>query len=97
VHKPDPRFLDVDDATLRKQFPKAGVVHVPKDALDRRELLERLEHGDRDEITRVQDQLGVLKPPEAFHRQSPRSPRHVRIGDDGYARQPAPFRNTPSR
>jgi hypothetical protein len=65
------------------------------DGLDGAELLELCQHARGDEVTPVQNQVGGLELAEASVRQPSRAARQVRIGDDGDARQPTPFRNLP--
>jgi hypothetical protein len=97
VHHPDPSPRNADDPPFRQELQERRLVHVPCHSLDRRQPPELLEHRSANEVTGVQDQLGALQSAQALTRQPPRSARHVRVGDDRDERQPAPFRNAPSR
>jgi hypothetical protein len=95
---PEPRALDLHDPSLGQGFSQRGLVHVPDDALDRSESPELLEHRNRREVTRVQDQVRLLEPAQAIRGQPPRSSRQVRIRNDGNQGQLiAPSRKRPSR
>jgi hypothetical protein len=98
VNHPDSNTLDLDDPALGQGLSQRGFVHVSDHSLDRSDLPELLEDRERDEVARVQDQVRRLQPPQTLRRQSPRTPRHMRVGDDCDGAQPAaPFRNAPSR
>jgi hypothetical protein len=57
-----------------------------------------LEHRDRSEVARVQDQVCLLQPKQTLRGQPSRSSRQVRIRDNGDQGQLlAPSRKTPSR
>ncbi len=95
---PEPSALDLHDPSLGQELSQRGLVHVPDDALDRRELPELLEHRDRGEVARVQDQVRLLEPAQALRGQPPRPSRQVRVGNDCDQRQLlAPSRKRPSR
>jgi hypothetical protein len=95
---PEPRALDLHDPSLGQKLAQRGLVHVPDDALDRSELSEILEHRNRREVTRVQDQGRLLEPAQAIRGQPPRSSRQVRVCNDGDQGQLiAPSRKRPSR
>jgi hypothetical protein len=98
VDDPEPSALDLHDPSVRQELAQRGLIHVPDDALDRRELPERFEHRDRREVTRVQDQVRLVEPAEAIRRQPPRPSRQVRVRNDGDQGQLlAPSRKRPSR
>ena len=87
VHHPDPRAGHLHEAPLRKQLGKRELVHVPVDRLDRGVAAQLLEHGGLDEVSRVQDQVGLLQLPQALGGQPARPAREMRVGEDGDARQ----------
>jgi hypothetical protein len=102
---PRPRHVDhadsnrfhLYDAALGQNVPKRRLVHVPDHPLDRSELPEFLQHGSRDEVAGVKDQVRSLQPPQALRRQPPPTPRQVGIRDDCDERQSAaPFTKAPS-
>jgi hypothetical protein len=93
-----PSVLDLDDPSLRQELSQRGLVHIPNHALDRREPSELFEHGDRNEVACVQDQVCLLEPTQTLRGQPPRPSREMGIRDDGDQRQLlAPSRKTPSR
>ena len=54
--------------------------------LDRPERAQLLERSQTDEVAGMQDEVGLAEPPHTLVRQAPRTPREMRVGDDGYAR-----------
>ena len=90
MDQPDPDVAGRDDALLRQGRLELRLVHVPVHALDRRtdpfQLLEKL---CRDEVARVQDELGAGEPADAFGRQRPSAAWQVRVRDDGDTAQEA--------
>jgi len=97
VDHPDPLTFDLDHASRREDGPQVRLVHVPCDALDRRELPERLVHGEGHEVAGVKNEVGLAEEPQALSRKPPRPPRHVGIGDDRDVQSQDTPRKRPSR
>jgi hypothetical protein len=58
------------------------------DTLDRRpDRAQLLQECGRDEVARMQDQLGIAKQAQTVVRQAARTARQVGVRDDGDARQ----------
>ena len=87
VHHPDPRATRLDDELLWQRFAQRRLVHVPEDSLDAPELAKVVQHGRRDNVPRVQDQVRALQPAQALVRDAPRPSRQMGVGDDRDANQ----------
>jgi hypothetical protein len=95
---PEPSALDLDDSALGQELAQRGLIHVPDDAVDRSKLSELVQHRDRREVTRVQDEVRLLEPAQAIRGQPPRPSWQVRVRNDGDQGQLlAPSRKRPSR
>ncbi len=82
MDKSDAHPLDLDDPACGEPGAQRRVVHVPVYRLDGSHTLEVVEHRRGDEVTRVQDQIGSLEPPQALARKTPRAAREMRVRDD---------------
>lgn len=65
VHQADTHPGDLNHAAKRQPLSQRNLVHVPSDCLDRRQLLQLVEHGRGDHVTRVHDEIGALEAAEA--------------------------------
>lgn len=96
VNHPDPSPRDLDDSPLGERGEELRVVHVPRNGRHRSQPPQIVQHGRRDHVAGVEDQLCALESPQALVRQPSRASRQMRVRDDGDERQ-EPFRNAPSR
>jgi len=87
VHHPDPRAPGLDDEIARERLTQRGLVHVPEHRVYWPQRAQLVQHRLRDEVARVEDQVGPLEAPDALVRDSPRPARQVCVRDDGYAGQ----------
>jgi hypothetical protein len=96
VDHPDPNPADLDHAPLRERLAERGLVHVPVHRLNRAELAQLVEYGDRDDVAEVEDQIGLPAAAQTRIGEPPRAARQVRVRDD---RDPGQLssRNRPSR
>ena len=89
VDDADPDLAHLDDTARGQRPPQLVVVHVSVHCLERAELAELPVDLGADEVAGMQDQVCRREPSQALRRELPRAPRHVRVGDDGDARQEA--------
>jgi hypothetical protein len=87
VHHPDLHALDLDNSALRQDGLQRFVIHVPRDRLHGGESAQLDEHALRDDVPRVQDEIGLRQEPNALPRESAGAARQVRVRDDGDERQ----------
>ena len=87
VDEADLQPFRLDDHTLGERGPERGLVHVPEDSLQAAEPAKLVQHGRRDHVPRVQDQVRALQPAQALVRDAPRPPRQMGVGDDRDANQ----------
>jgi hypothetical protein len=87
VHHPDPHCLHLDDAALGQPGAQNVVVHVADHRLDgseRKQLVERTRSHD---ITRVENEVGLLEKARALPREAARAARQMGVRDDRDERQ----------
>jgi hypothetical protein len=96
VDHADANPVDLDHAPLRERLAERGLVHVPVHRLDRAELAQFVEYGDRNDVAEVEDQIGFPTAAQAVIGEPPRAARQVSVRDD---RDPGQLssRNRPSR
>jgi hypothetical protein len=82
VHHADSRAAGLDHELTWERLAQRRLVHVPVDGPDRPEPSELLEHGGRDDVAGVQDQIGGLETAQALVRDAPRPARQMRIRDN---------------
>lgn len=87
VDDADPRARGLDNPRLGKQRSQRGVVDVAVHGLHRRERPQLLEHAQRHEVARVDDQIGRLELAQARVREPPRPARQMRVGENRDARR----------
>jgi hypothetical protein len=98
VQHPDPPLLDLDDAAFGQKSAQLRLVGVAVNGRQRRpEPPQLLERRDARDVAGVEDQIRGAQELDAAIGKSARATRQVRIGDNGDARQPTPFKKRPSR
>jgi hypothetical protein len=98
VQHPDPHMLDLDDAALGQKAAQLRLVGIAVDCDKRRaKRLQLLERRDARDIAGVEDEIRGAQKLEAAIGQPARAARQVRVGNNGDAAQPTPFKNRPSR
>ena len=98
VQHPDPHLLDVDNMAFGQKAAQLRLVGVPVDGDKRRpERLQLLERRDARDVAGVEDQIRGAHELDAAIGQPARAAGQVRIGNDGDAAQPTPFKKRPSR
>ncbi len=95
VHEADANALGLDDTPLGQDGPEVRLVHVPVHSRHGRVRLELGERRERDEVARVNDEVGALEKTYATVWQASRAAREVRIAEK--RDQGAPSTNRPSR
>jgi len=83
VHHPDPSAARFDNPFRRQDTAQRRLVDVPVDTLDPAERPQLLERRQRDDVARVQDQIGLPEEPDALLGKAPGASRKMRVGDDG--------------
>ena len=68
---------------LGQQRAHLGLVDVAPHPDHRRVELERAQHGQCEEVARVQDQVAALEHAHAGERERPLAPGHVGVGQNG--------------
>lgn len=82
VHEAEAASPLLDNESLGKLRLQRGLVDVPVHGRKRREGAEVGEHRPRDEVARMQDQLGPPEKAEARLGQTARPARQVRVADE---------------
>jgi hypothetical protein len=75
VHEPDADPTGLHHSLCRQLRSQRRLVHVPVHRLDRAQPTQLLEHARRDEVPRVDYQIGRLQSPDALVRQAARPTR----------------------
>ena len=60
VHQPDLDSSDLGDLPCWKPLPESDLVHIPAYCRHRCQPFELLEHRERHQVARVQNQIGIL-------------------------------------
>ena len=84
MHHPDRHATLSHERGLGQSCPHLGAVHVSMhgDHASGSDRLQLLQHRQRHEVPRMDDQVGSPQPSDAVLRQPAIAARHVRIGDD---------------
>ena len=98
VQHPDLHLLDLDHAAFGQKPPQLRLVGVAVNREQRRpERLQLLERRDARDVSGVEDDVRRAQELDAAIRQPARATRQVRVGNNGDACQPTPFKKRPSR